>query len=459
MATAPQAGLRRAEVASAAKAGEGDARLCALRGSALHLGVLLVFCAGLVGCSRGRPELAEGPPATPVSSLDPALASVIATARQAVVVSPKSGEGWGRLGQAFHAADLNAEALTCYTRAGALDPRSARWLHLAGLLQLQDAPDDAIALLERAAGMGDNPDAPRLRLAQALLERGRLDEAARHLQVLVTVQPGHPAARLELARIQLARGEDQQAARTLEPCLTNNFTARAALLLAAQVKQRLGEAAAAAQLSRRAAAMPRPFDWPDPYLREVQRLRTDRAALAEEVNALLQQQRLKDAERALSRLLAGSPDDPEGLLLLGRLRFQERNCVEAEESLRRHLAVQSDSLNGLIQLALAQLCQQRWAEAVATLRRAVTLKPDFAQAHYNLGYALARAGDAAAAIRSYQDALRCSPGDVSAHVALADELLRSGQTAEARQHLARALELDPADPKARLLRQRMDPPR
>src|SRR6185503_9767447 len=104
-------------------------------------------------------------------------------------------------------------------------------------------------------------------------------------------------------------------------------------------------------------------------------------------------------EVLLGRLLAAFPDDPEGLLLLGRLRYLERNCPEAEQAFRRHLRIQPNSLNGLIQLGLSLLCQQRWNDAAAVLDQAITLKPDFAQAHSNLGYARSRAGDSAGAIR------------------------------------------------------------
>ena len=139
------------------------------------------------------------------------------------------------------------------------------------------------------------------------------------------------------------------------------------MLLAAQIAQRNGQPDTAAQLSRRAASLPRPFDWPDPVLREVQSLRIDRARLADQANVLLQQQRLKEAELAVTRLLNAFPDDSEGLLLLGRLRYQERRCPEAEAAFRRQLSIHPNSLNGLIQLGLALLCQQKWTNAIATL--------------------------------------------------------------------------------------------
>jgi tetratricopeptide (TPR) repeat protein len=412
---------------------------------------ILVATIFLAGCG----PRAIAPPTVPTESLDPAAVEVLRRSREAVIAAPKSAEAWGRLGGAFHAGDFFGEARLCYGRAVELDPGSPRWLHLLGLLQLQDQPDEAIRNLALAAERaGVRPDAPRVRLVQALVERGRYEEADAPIRWLLAVDPGHAAARLESARIHLARHELDRASVALEPCLTNAHTMRSAMLLLAQVRQRQGDGAAAAELSRRGASMPRPFDWPDPFVREVQRLRAGRQELQDQINGLLMQQRLKEAETALSRLLTAFPEDPEGLLLLGRLRTMERKCAESEEALRRHLAVQPNSLNGLVQLALALLCQQRWADATVILRQAIALKPDFAQAHYNLGHALARAGDSAGAIRSYGDALRSSPGDFNAHLALAEELFLIGQRAEALLHLNRASELNPGNPRVKDLRDR-----
>jgi hypothetical protein len=146
------------------------------------------------------------------------------------------------------------------------------------LLQLQDQPEEAIRGLARAAELaGSQPDAPRVRLMQALVERGRFDEAAGPIRALLARNPGHVAARVESARVHLARNELDSAAAALEPCLTNAHTMRPATLLLSQVRLRQGDPVAAAELSRRAARMPRPFDWPDPYFREVQGLRADQA--------------------------------------------------------------------------------------------------------------------------------------------------------------------------------------
>ncbi len=391
----------------------------------------------------------------PVGVANGEMLQIITKARAEVVASRASGPAWGRLGQTFEAGEFPAEAQACYAQASALDAGSARWPHLLGLLQLQDSPAAALTNLARAAHLAaPTNDAPRLRLAQALVERGRHPEAKEWLAPILAARPGHPAARLESARIHLAENLPAVAADLLAPCLTNPYTARPAVLLLSQARARTGDDVSAVALAKRAAAMPRPFDWPDPFLREVQDLKQDRARSVERANQQLIQRRFAEAGATLAELLGRFPDDPEGLLVLGRLHLQQGRCAEAEAAFRSHLAARPDSLSGLVQLGLSLMCQSRWSDADEIFSKAVGLKPDFAQAHFNLGLARSRGGDGAGAIASLRMAIRCSPGDADAHTLLAEQLFRSGAREEAARHLDRALALEPGNPRAKALRDR-----
>jgi tetratricopeptide (TPR) repeat protein len=398
-----------------------------------------------LSCSR-PPEI----PSVATQSLDPALAKRLVEIRSNLVASPTSADAWGKFGQVLNAAEFNPDAITCYQRAASMDPTSPRWPHLLGLLLLQDQPESALIRLERATALaGATNDAPRLRLAQALVERARYPEAERQIQVLLAQRPDHPAARLELGRVRLAQGKANELAAILGSCLTNAYTARPALLLLSQGRAREGHSDAAAELSRRAMSMPKPYDWPDAFLLEVQTLRADRTGLADRAGALLLQKRFSEAAPVIARLLEQNPNDPEALLLSGRAFLLQRQCPEAEQRFREHLARQPNSLNGLIQLSLALLCQQRWQDASPILEQALKLKPDFAQAHANLGLAQSRLGHSEAALASYANAVRCQPGDATSRAAMAEECLKLGRVEQARAHADAALRIDPAQPKAK----------
>ena len=410
------------------------------------------ICAfGLTACS---PRHAPDPPLPQFGSLDPVTLGAIQDAREAVLRSSDSAEAWGRFAQHLNASEFHNEARICYQRAATLDSNSAKWLHLLALLQLQNEPDTAISNLTRAAALGTN-DSSHLRLAQALTERGRYSDATNHLHALLRTNPAHPAARLELARVHLANNNTNSVFQLLSVCLTNPFTARPALLLLGQLRAREGETAAATALAERAARMPRTFDWPDPFLREVQALRPQRLQLTDQAGALLSQRRLGEAEKVIAELLRNFPGDPEAFLLSGRLLLLQERLNEAEQRFREHLELNENSLNGLSQLALVLLRQERWNDAAVVLDRAIGLKPDFAQAHANLALTRSRLGDAQGAAASYREALRSRPGDARAHLGLAQELARLGQRKEALDHANQALKIDPGFEAARLLRDQL----
>lgn len=416
---------------------------------------IIVLCAIVLftGC-RPKPEV----PAVPVNELDSHLSAGINDARSRVAASPTDAEAWGRYGQYLDAAEFHAEAMRCYAEAHRLDPASPGWPHLLGLLELQGDHEKALLHLRTAARLaGATNDAPRLRIVQALIERGRFQRAQTELEPWLAQAPHHPAGRLEWARLQLATGHERAAAEALAPCVTNPFTARPAILLLSQIRARQGSNEVAAALARRATTMPKPFDWPDPFLREVQALRADRARRADRANGLISQQRFSEADTILKELLAQNPEDAEALLLMGRSLLQQRKCAEAEEFFRAHLKTSPDSLNGLTQLGLALMCQQRWPAASGTFERVIGIKPDLAQGHANLAVVRSRMGDGAAAIRSYRDALRCSPGDANAHAGLAEELARAGDNEAALDHARRSLAIDPAQERAKNLLKQLEP--
>ena len=404
----------------------------------------------LIACDPPKPRTVESvvAPLVAVDLLDAGMRSLLESNRNNVATRPDSADAWGRYGQALEAAEFLVEALKCYERAAALQPGSARWWHLTGLACLQDRPEAALQALNRAADLaGSTNEAPRLRLIQALVERGQLAEAANQAQRLLSSAPNHPAARLELARVRFQEGRGGECEALLAPCLTNAHTARSALVLLSQAKARAGDAATAAALALRAQSMPKPFDWPDPYVREVQTLRLRRETASERANGLLQQRRFAEAEALLSDTLKQFPDDAESLLLMGRLRLQQQRCDEAIGFLQQHLNRRSDSVNGLVQMGMARYCQSEWLEAAANFEHAAALKPDFAQAHYNLGLARSRAGNLAGAVTAMQTALRCNPGDPDMLLSLAEHQLAAGQLEAARAAFVEAQRVRPNHPR------------
>lgn len=412
---------------------------------------LLFLVAFLIGCSGQKEpgKLAAGPPAIDLTTFEAPTRDRVLQLKQAVEQQPDNADNWGKLGQAFHALELYDAAEHCYHEAARLDPQSARWQYLAGIVRLRDATPLGLTNLATAVSLGGQTnDFLRLAYGKALAERGHTREAQEQFEKLLAAEPNHPAARLELARLKLAANNPQPAADLLQPCLTNQFTARPAHLLLGQAKLKLGDARAAAQLAQRAASLPEPFDWPDPYLREMKNSIARDENIIDQANRFLLAGRAADTERLLSAVLQQDPNHPDALLILGRLRSQQQRFAEAESLFQKHLAVRTNSVQGWMQLGITRFRQEQWPAAADAFTQAIRIKPDYAEAHANLGFAYSRQGQIQRAIESFQNALRCQPADARAHASLAEEYLRAGQKREAAQSAAAALAINPQEPRA-----------
>jgi tetratricopeptide (TPR) repeat protein len=350
-----------------------------------------------------------------------------------------------------------AAARACFAEAGRLDPRQPRWPYLQGV-SLADA-DGAAALphLRRAADLcGDDPDAPRLRLAELLLAQGRPDEAAAQFRRTIGHRPDNARAHLGLARLAAERNALVEAQSHLDVAALADETRKASRLLLAEVHQRQGDAEAAAGELRRAAALPEDASWPDPFLDDVARLHTGKQFALERADRLLQAGQTGEALTVLLDTVRDYPEADWGWLLLGRVYLERKELYLAEEALGKAVALAPESVEPQFYLGLALYFQGKHQPAADHFRRATRLKPSFGLAHYNLGHCLLHLGDRKGATEAFRTAIACKPDYANAHVNLAELLLGDGQKTEAIKHLRYALQLDPASPKARQLLKRTE---
>jgi tetratricopeptide (TPR) repeat protein len=391
------------------------------------------------------------PPAIELAGLDAEAAAAIGTARAEVETHPRSGAAWGRLGMLLFAHDLQVESLACLEQAERLEPAEVRWPYYRGLILLRREPEAALAPLERAAARGGREIAPRLRLAEALLARDRLDEAESQLRAVLGEQPDNPRARLGLGQVAYRRGELRQSLPDLRRAAESPLAEKAARATLAEVCQRLGESEAAEAERSRIADLPADPPWPDPLLREVELLRTGLAARLDQADEMASQGQVAEAAAVLRQVLHDHPDSDRAHLELGRILIRLNDLGGAEDELRMALRLNGQSINAHFLLGGVRALKKDDAEAETCFRAVIGLKPTHALAHYNLGLCRLRQKDPSGAAESFRTALRCRPNMPDAHVALAEVLLEQGRTAEARDHLGDALRLAPDHEKARQL--------
>lgn len=433
-----------------------DSRLPSRRRPLLWLllgAVILTAAGGIAGWLWHRQTPAPPPP--PVVDLegaDPAVAAAIDRERQAVLQAPRSAAAWGQLGRILMVFYFRDEAIACFVQAERLDPREPRWPYYQAVLLLLDNNEEAIARLRRALELcGDDPAIVRLRLSEALLTAGRLDEAEEGFRRLLARDARQPRALLGLGRIALQRQQLSEALSYLERATADPRTARSAAIALAEVQQRRGEEKAAAALRQRIERLPPDPRWPDPYVAEAQRLHVGKRVRIMHANQLFKQGRAADALELYDQLVADYADSEEAWFALGQALYRLRNYPSAAHALQKTVELSPGFAEGHNYLGLAYMGQGELTKAAATFQKAIDLKPDFALAYANLGNCRLQQNDAKAALEAFRAAVRRMPNYSSARTELALLLHQSHQDAEALEQARAALQLNPEEERARKL--------
>jgi len=384
-------------------------------------------------------------PQVELTNLDASVSKLIQTHLAEVRARRRSASAWGDLGTVLWNYNFSGAARQCLAQAGRLDPREARWPYFLSLSLNTEAPVQAVAHLRRAVQLcGNEPEAPRLRLASLLAEDGKWVDAEREIRELLRAKPDFTPARLLEARQLQSRGNFSEAIDLAQRCIDDPRTGRSAAILLAGLYARQGDTAKANDLTRRLATLAPDEAVADPYQAAAAILRSDPRVLTEQTHPLLAAGRLKEAEPLVQRLLKEHSEYAETWLLAGRLQLLRKDLTAAERSLKRCIERDPQSNQGWFQLGLVQLAQGQFSIAAETFLKATRLKADFGPAYYNRGFALARAGDLGGAVPAFHEAIRLNPERIDSYLMAADIALRLKDNREAAKllQLAEALNAD-----------------
>jgi tetratricopeptide (TPR) repeat protein len=261
------------------------------------------------------------------------------------------------------------------------------------------------------------PIEPRLRLAEALLEVGRLPEAQLHLDQALSRQSDNTRARLGMARLALLREDWRGGVEQLASCTEDTHCRKLAYTLRADAWNRLGEPERARADLDRAAQLPEDEVWPDPFAEEVLKLRCGLRWRLEKADYLV---RGGEPERALALLdetVDKYPHSVQAWLKQGKLWQQLGRFDRAEQAFDKAVKADPDAAEAWFSLGTVQ-ARDRPREAARSFREAIRLKPNHAWAHFNLGHMLRQLGDPAGARAEYRAALDCRPDYDAARTAL-----------------------------------------
>ncbi len=349
------------------------------------------------------------PPLPDLSGVDPEVVEEITAARGRVRNLPQ-GSVWGRAGMVFLAHDFHEEAQRCFEQAERLDPSNGCWPYLRGLSLVMTDPEAGTSCLKRAAERcGDDPLAPRLRLAETLLNQGQLDEAARHLERAEKVEPENPRVQLGLGRLALLRGQWETALERLHPCTNDVHARRLAHTLRAEALSRLGQPDKAREEQALAAKLPEDQLWLDPFMEEVLGFRRGLSIRLQRANDLFAHQQYPQAVELLEETVQRYPRSTAARLRLGEVYRLLGRGEQAEQMFAEAVRIDPESADAWFRLGCMQGARGRSRDAAESFRKTIAFKSDHADAHFNLGQCLKEVGDAAGAAEEFRAALRCRP--------------------------------------------------
>lgn len=389
---------------------------------------------------------AEVPP-LPSLPLDPLPAEVrdrVAAAMRRAQEQPASAAATGELGMLLHAYEQVSAAASAYERARVLDPAAFDWTYLAGVLSFRTGrPAEAVPALREAVARQPRLLAARLRLGEALVAAGNMEEAHRLYRALVAQHPDVPQAHYGLGRTRAARGEAVAAAESYGAAIRLFPSYGAAHYVLGLLYRDLGrrdEAQEHLRLYQR--------HWleaptlPDPVLERVAAFRQDVAEALVEGVRLGESGDLAGAIRAHERVLERDPKSMRARSNLIAFFARAGRWEKVEEHYRAAVAAAPVAADVHYNYGLALAQQGRRAEAAEAFHRVLIPSPLHAPAHNQLGRLLEAEGKLEVAADRYRQAAANQAGFRLARFNLGRVLVALGRPREAVEQFEQILEPD-----------------
>jgi tetratricopeptide (TPR) repeat protein len=404
----------------------------------------IVFAAALQAASQTAPAPL---PRLAFDSFPAPTRDVLARAYKDAAARPNDAEAVGALARLLHAWEQWEAAHEAYARAQSLAPRTFGWQYLdAVVLERLGRHTEAAARLEQALMISPDDVPARVKLAEALLESGNLDQSQRLFDALRSVPASEPAAELGLGRIAAARGRHDEAVPHLERAVTlfpEWGAAHYALALSYRTLGRRNEAQRA--LERHAQFGPR---WPavvDPVLATVTSLRDDAQTNLQRGLKLAEAGDLSGAIAAHEAALALDPSIAQAHANLVVLYGRARDWPKAEAHYRTIVALGFNLADAHYDYGVLLGLQDRWEDAADAYRKAIAVNPRHACAHNNLGQILERQQKIDAAAAAYRQAVDAQPTFRLARFNLGRMLIALSRPADAIVELEKLTEPRDAD--------------
>jgi tetratricopeptide (TPR) repeat protein len=283
---------------------------------------------------------------------------------------------FGDTGRHYHAYGILDAAEACYRNAEGLAPGDFRWPYLLALVQREAGrPEDAVASLGRALAAPDRYYPAFVHLATIELELGRLDAAARALDLPRVHAADDPAFLAVDGELALRERRYEAALDRLLAALERQPHATRLHYPVAMAYRALGRTDdARAHLAKAGRVGVRPAD---PLLDAVLALRVGEPVYMIEGHTALRAGDLAAAAAAFAAAVDASGGTSRGALTnLAAVEVRQGLTAQAIDHLEQARRLEPQDVTVLYNLGIALVHTSRYAEAEPVLRQVADLAPD-----------------------------------------------------------------------------------
>jgi len=401
----------------------------------------IMLALGSSAFTAQTPRLPEIPQLN-ITEFPPETQEQLQQAYAAAREHPKDAGAVGKLGMLLDLYNRPDAALLCYQRAHELDPRSFKWLYYWGSLLLKKRKrHEAVPIL--TSGLHVRPDylPAELKLAEALLESGRIQEAGRIYEAILKGYPDSAEARYGLGRVHAASGDLAGAVELYGAACELFPTYGPAHYALALAYRKLGQGDKAREhlsIYEQNKNIVPPVD--DPLRDEMRGLDSSAVSYVERGVALEQVGRIEDAIKATEKAVELDPKLVLAHANLLSLYGRVGNLPKAEEQYRAVMALNPDQFpKAHYDYGVLLMTKGEYKEAEEAFRRAIEINPSYARAHNNLGYLLERKGNLPEAMGEYRKSIESMPGYRQAHFNLGRILVNQGNYKEGIEQLSQTV--------------------
>ena len=332
-----------------------------------------------------------------------------------------------------------AEARSEFEASLKLNPDQPSALtNLAQIFFDRGQPDDlrmAESLFERATKATTDPEitralvVTRVRLGQALIEKGSFDEAVAALNAALTAEPRNADAIVSLSRAQMLKKDIRAAGRTLEGAVASGVDDAKIYAALADVYETDGHYENAIPAMRLAVQRDPRNEF---YHFRYGLLLTDSHAPGAGIVRL---------QEALKQF----PKSPRLWLALGIAQLTYGQNVESENSFKQSLALDPKAVPALAYLGITYAERGLYDNALGFFQRAIALNPQLGTLQYLVADTMLKSSvaDTSQVEKYLKRAIELDPNLAAAYLSWATVHVRANQYAEAAPLLERAVALQP----------------